>query len=114
MATVRLAQADQPHIDHFIPSVELTGSRQEQLATLDTLLAYLRDLRRTIAGDEPASLKNHPLTSEPRTERDGAWWILGATIVLLVMIFAAWMRVAAPLSLDGRPPVQIHAASATR
>jgi hypothetical protein len=38
-------------ISHFIPSVELKGSRSEKLQRLDILIVYLERLRRSLAGD---------------------------------------------------------------
>ena len=38
-------------VSHFIPSVELTGSRGEKLRKLDTLILYLAQLRRSLARD---------------------------------------------------------------
>ena len=41
-------------VSHFIPSVELKGSRAQKLRKLDTLIAYLERLRRTLAADTVA------------------------------------------------------------
>jgi hypothetical protein len=38
-------------ISHFIPSVELTGSRGDKLRKLDTLIVYLQRLRGSLAQD---------------------------------------------------------------
>ena len=38
-------------ISHFIPPVELKGSRYEKLQKLDTLIVYLEQLRKSLAGD---------------------------------------------------------------
>ncbi len=56
-AAMRRRDAEPPgdgaeaRITHVIPSVELTGSREQKVQTLDTLIAHLEQLRRNIAGD---------------------------------------------------------------
>jgi hypothetical protein len=45
---------DDAAISHFIPSVQLTGSREEKLRKLDTLIHHLLQVRNVLAGDAPA------------------------------------------------------------
>jgi len=47
--------AHEAHISHFIPSVELRGSRAQKLAQLNTLMAHLERLRQRLSGDAGAS-----------------------------------------------------------
>jgi hypothetical protein len=42
-------------ISHFIPSVELTGSRRDKVRKLDTLIVYLEQLRIGLAFDTDES-----------------------------------------------------------
>ncbi len=42
---IRPSDGTETTISHFIPSVELTGSRNEKLRKLDTLILYLEKLR---------------------------------------------------------------------
>ena len=47
-------------ISHFIHSVELKGTRAQKLETLETLMAYLEVLHRSLASDaveEPAAVR---------------------------------------------------------
>ncbi len=48
---VRTSVETEATISHFIPSVELTGSRTEKLRKLDTLILYLEKLRGSLARD---------------------------------------------------------------
>jgi len=47
----RLSAEAEAKISHFIPSVELKGSRVEQIEKLDILIAYLEQLRGSLAGN---------------------------------------------------------------
>jgi hypothetical protein len=63
-------------ISHFIPSVELTGSRREKLRKLDTLIRHLEQLRRGLAFD---------IDTEPARVREGvrpawAWFTAGLAV----------------------------------
>jgi hypothetical protein len=77
-------------ISHFIPSVELTGSRSEKLRKLDTLILYLEKLRGSLARDT---------TKESRPSHEGArpawgWFaagvVVGAVFVLLFFTAGRW------------------------
>jgi hypothetical protein len=46
-----IADQGEVRISHFIPSVELRGSKSQKLRKLDTLIAYLNRLRAALAGD---------------------------------------------------------------
>jgi len=52
-------------ISHFIPSVELTGSRSDKLRKLDTLMIYLEQLRRSLAGDTTKEPDRGPNRARP-------------------------------------------------
>lgn len=47
----RSADRAESNISHFIPSLELKGSRVDKLRQLDTLIGHLQRLRRSLAGD---------------------------------------------------------------
>jgi len=47
----RMSADTDTNISHFIHAVELKGSRAQKLQTLDTLIAYLEELRRSLAED---------------------------------------------------------------
>ena len=79
-------------VSHFIPSVELKGSRAQKLRKLDTLIAYLERLRRTLATDTVAERTGY---EGPSRYIDAPVWpwlaagiVLGALFVLLVVL--AW------------------------
>ena len=79
-------------VSHFIPSVELKGSRAKKLQKLDTLIAYLERLRRTLAADTVAGRTGY---EGPSRYIDTPVWpwlaagiVLGALFVLLVVL--AW------------------------
>jgi len=84
-------EGDNPVISHFIPSVELTGSRDDKLRKLDTLIDYLHQLRGRLAGD--AAVK--PVTAA--RVRGSAWqwftagFVLGAVCVLLLLTTRQWV-----------------------
>jgi len=71
-------------ISHFIPSVELTGSRGEKLRKLDTLILYLERLRCSLAPDIPE--KPAPLRELGRPS--WVWFtagiVVGAVSILLL------------------------------
>jgi hypothetical protein len=80
-----------PAISHFIPSVELTGSCQDKLRKLDTLIVYLHELRARLSGD--ATFRPAHTT---RVARSAAWlWfaaglVIGAASVLLLLRARPW------------------------
>jgi len=87
---VRTSVETEPTISHFIPSVELTGSRDEKLRKLDTLILYLQKLRGSLARDP---------TKEPRPSQERArpvvgWFtagvVVGAVVVLLLFAVGHW------------------------
>jgi len=40
-------------VSHFIPSVELTGSSDDQIRKLDVLIRHLQQVRHALGGDRP-------------------------------------------------------------
>ena len=76
-------------ISHFIPSVELTGSRTDKLEKLDTLITYLERLRRSLAGDTPPARGGFEGPSRYVGRPAWPWFtagtLLGAVFVLLMM-----------------------------
>jgi hypothetical protein len=87
---VRTSVETEPTISHFIPSVELTGSRSEKLRKLDTLILYLEKLRGSLASDTTKA-------SRPSHERARPAWgwftagiVVGAVAVLLLFAVGYW------------------------
>lgn len=82
--TSRPADAD-TRITHVIPAVELTGSREQCLRTLDTLIDYLQRMRRTLAGatDVAASTPERP--SRYLHAPDWPWIAGGIAVVALLL-----------------------------
>lgn len=83
-------------MSHFIPSVELKGTRAQKLRRLDTLIVYLERLRRSLAGDTVIGRAGY---EGPSRYIDAPAWpwlaagiVLGALFVLLLV--AAWIRYA--------------------
>lgn len=78
-------------VSYYIPSVELKGSRAERLARLDTLIRYLEELRRQLAGD-----------AAPRATYEGPsryvdrpfwpWFLAGAIAGALFLLLAIAAR----------------------
>jgi hypothetical protein len=88
--TERVAAPDgEPLISHFIPSVELTGSPEDKLRKLDTLIVYLHQLRGRLAGDATIGPRN-----TTRLARLWSWFtagfLVGAAGVLLLMTACRW------------------------
>jgi hypothetical protein len=65
-------------VSHFIPSVELTGSRADKLEKLDTLIVYLERLRRSLAGETPGSRGGYEGPSRHLNSRAWPWFSAGA------------------------------------
>jgi hypothetical protein len=81
-------------ISHFIPSVELTGSRGEKLRKLDTLILYLPQLRRSLARD---ATRKPQICGEKAAGVERAAWVwftagiaVGAVSTLLLFIVGRW------------------------
>ncbi len=83
-------------LSHVIPAVELRGSRAQKLRTLETAIAFLERLRRSLAGDATAGRTSHegpsPYIDAPAWPWLVAGIVMGALFVLLLV--AAWMRYA--------------------
>jgi hypothetical protein len=72
-------------ISHFIPSVGLTGSRDEKLRRLDTLMIYLEQLRRSLAGDTTKEPARAPNRAHPVWGWFAAGMVVGAVSILLLL-----------------------------
>jgi hypothetical protein len=72
-------------ISHFIPSVELTGSRDEKLRKLETLMIYLEQLRRSLAGDTTKEPARAPNRAHPVWGWFVAGMVVGAVSILLLL-----------------------------
>lgn len=76
------------NISHFIPSVELRGSRAEKIAKLDTLIVHLEQLRRSLAGDIAAGRGTYEgsglFVESPAWPSTGM--LLGALFLLLLLV----------------------------
>jgi len=78
------------NISHFIPSVELKGSRSDKLETLDTLIAYLERLRRSLAGETLAARGGYEGPSRYIGSPAWPWFGAGACVggVFVLLLFA--------------------------
>jgi hypothetical protein len=79
------------HVSHFIPAVELKGSRAEKLQALDTLIAQLEQLRRSLAGT-PTKIDSAFERWSPYIDRPtGPWLVAGALLaaVFIILLLAA-------------------------
>ena len=72
-------------ISHFIPSVELTGSRRDKVRKLDTLIVYLEQLRRGLAGDTTKKPARAPNRAHPVWGWFAAGMVVGAVSILLLL-----------------------------
>jgi len=72
-------------ISHFIPSVELMGSRGDKVRKLDTLIVYLEQLRRGLTFD----IDTDPARLQERVRPAWAWFsaglAVGAVCILLLL-----------------------------
>jgi hypothetical protein len=77
-------------VSHFIPSVELKGSRAQKLERLDLLIAHLERLRRSLAGDTettPSAFERaSPSASAPAWPWFTAGLIVGALLTLWLLL----------------------------
>ena len=77
-------------ISHFIPSVELKGSRSEKLRTLDTLIVYLEQLRGTLAGNTTVARGKYESPRLYIAQPAWPWFAAGAlasaALVLLLLV----------------------------
>ena len=73
----------------IIPALELAGSPQDKVRTLDTAIAQLQQLRRAVLG-EPSLPPAHELRGRYINAPDWPWftagWVLGALFVLLLLL----------------------------
>jgi len=87
---VDISERTDSEIWHFIPSVELKGSRTEQLRKLDTLIVYLEQLRGTLGGGTTAERGKYESPRAYVVERAWRWFAPGmlasAALVLLLLV----------------------------
>jgi hypothetical protein len=83
--------SDQERMSIFIPSVELKGSRREKLETLDTLIRYLEQLRRSLAGEASAPWAAYESPSPHVADPSWTWLAMGIAVsaAFLLMALAA-------------------------
>ncbi len=84
--------AAEQRITHFIPSVELKGSRADKLQTLDTLTVYLQWLRRRLAGEPDPRRSTFEGPSPLATASAWPWFAAGVvvTVAVLLLFVLAW------------------------
>lgn len=84
---VRTSVETEATISHFIPSVELTGSRTEKLRKLDTLILCLEKLRGSLARD----MTKDDCPSPERRRLAWGWFAAGVVVgaVFVLLFFAA-------------------------
>jgi hypothetical protein len=74
--------AREHRVSHFIPSVELTGSRHDQIGKLDVLIRHLQQVRRALGGDMPG------ISSERGRNGAHPWWQWFAAGIMVGAVFA--------------------------
>ena len=87
---VRTSVETETTISHFIPSVELTGSRNEKLRKLDTLILYLEKLRASLARDPTKDARPSHERARPAWGWFAAGVVVGAVVVLLFFAVGRW------------------------
>ena len=84
---------DNAAISHFIPSVQLTGSREEKLRKLDGLIRHLHQLRDVLAEGASASSSDPGIDVPAR--RHWRWFaagsVSGVVLALLVQLATRWL-----------------------
>ena len=87
----RLSDETEANISHYIPSVELRGSRAEQLQKLDTLIVHLDELRKRLAGDAPIARGSYARPSPYLAGQVWPWLAAGifSAVLLAVLLLAA-------------------------
>ena len=78
-------------VSHFIPSVELKGSRAQKLEKLDLLIAHLERLRRSLAGETEASRSGFDGPSGHASAPAWPWFAAGLGVGVL---FTLWLLLA--------------------
>jgi hypothetical protein len=75
---------------HLVPSLELSGSRREQVRALDAFIDRLERLRRALAEGRPARPEGHEYASPYIGSPSWPWFtagiVLGASFVLLMLL----------------------------
>jgi hypothetical protein len=90
------AAGNRPHeawdLPHFIPSVELTGSRANRLMQLETLISYLQRLRSNLAGEPGAARSTYEGPSPYIDAPVWPWLVAGIVLgaLFVVLLLAAW------------------------
>jgi hypothetical protein len=87
---VRTSVETETTISHFIPSVELTGSRSEKLRKLDILILYLEKLRGSLARDSTKEARPSHEIGRPVWRWFAAGVVVGAVFVLLFFAAGRW------------------------
>jgi hypothetical protein len=86
----RLSNRTEAKISHFIPSVELRGSRDEQLQKLDILIVHLQQLRMSLAGNTTIGPGSYGRPSQYVERPVWPWFGAGVVVaVLLVLLLLA-------------------------
>ena len=84
-------QAD-VNVSHFIPAVELKGSRGEKLKTLDALIARLQQLRRGLAGDLGYGKSPSERPGRYINSPEWPWFVAGTTVGALIVLLLVFAR----------------------
>lgn len=86
-------------VTHFIPSVQLKGTRADKLQQLDLLIAHLEDLRRSL--EERQSLPRGWRMGPPsmRLTRSDMWWAAGLVVAAAACLLALGVRACANVDI---------------
>src|SRR5262245_54756386 len=88
----RPARRVDANVSHFIPAVELKGSRGEQLKKLDTLIARLQQLRRKLAGDVGYSKGPSERPGRYIDSPEWPWFVAGTSVGALIVLLLVFAR----------------------
>jgi hypothetical protein len=80
-------------VSHYIPSVELKGSRGQKLEKLDALIAHLERLRKSLAGDAEAAHSALDGPSQHAYAPSWPWFTAGIVVGVLLTLWLLLARI---------------------
>jgi hypothetical protein len=86
-------------VTHFIPSVQLKGTRADKLEKLDLLIAHLEDLRRSLEERQPLPRGWRIGPPPMQLTRSDMWWAAGLVVAAAACLLALGIRACANLNI---------------